>query len=174
LADPIPELKAEEIPELRIRKGVPEDWSWLEPFLRQSACGPRGLCQFREWLGRADRVCLLGFAGTQLVYSSWIAFSSFYDTSLLVTMDVRPGEAFAVAAHCAPPFRRLGIHRVVHGELLRTARERGCRTVRWLLHAPELRQSLASYERAGFTQRVVGEAYYLKVLWWKRFRMTAY
>lgn len=59
------------LPGFSVREARPEDWARLQPVLETSGCSPEGLAQFREWLARDDRACLLGFVKGELIYSSW-------------------------------------------------------------------------------------------------------
>lgn len=85
-----------------------------------------------------------------------------------MTIPVGSEAAFAIAGHCDPRYRKKGVHRLVHRELLRIAKERGRRRVRWFLHAKDRNRALASYERAGFRQQEVAKVQYVRIFGWRK------
>ena len=165
LDDPIPVPDPPQ--DISIRYGTHDDWGMLRPFLAE-AYGEGPLERFRSWIEGDFMTCLLGLRDGKLVYNSWIAFEDYYDDYFELTVKVESHQAFAIAGYTPPGLRGKGMHGATHARLLLAAKEKGRRCVCWYMAGDVYRKAMASYERYGFRQDVVGTAYYLRLFGTKR------
>ena len=87
--------------------------------------------------------CFLGFIGPELAHVNWLCWRAAeaipgYPIVLL------PDEAYETDAFTAPRWRRWGIHKYVHNEMLRRARTRGCRRAYTMANFARRRSRLGS------------------------------
>jgi len=97
---------------------------------------------FEERFERGEN-CLLGFVESELAHVNWLCRRAAeaipgYPIVLL------PDEAYETDAFTAPRWRRLGIHKFAHNEMLRRARAWGCRRAYTMANFARRRSRLGS------------------------------
>ena len=133
-------LRLEGLPVVRDESGPEVVQSPAAAEAIEQAAFFRGL--YKDRLDRGES-CILGFVGSELTHTNWLCRQAGeaipgYPIVLL------PDEVYETDAFTAARWRRWGIHKFTHNEMLRRARAWGCRRVYTMANFARRRSRLGS------------------------------